>query len=143
VIAGAFPGGERITTYYYFAADLKPGDLMTQVSFAAAPTRQDGTQLELLDAKGTQRPQLEPLHHGRPRCRERGEAPSRSTAPTAMSSAWAWLAPKAPDSRSRSSGSANKDELIDLQAMKYRKAAARPPAFRAFVTINPRAPATT
>jgi opacity protein-like surface antigen len=34
VIAGSFPGGEKKKTYYYVAADLKPGDLMTQISFA-------------------------------------------------------------------------------------------------------------
>jgi hypothetical protein len=52
MIAGSFPGGEKITTYYYFAADLKPGDLMTQVSFAGRTNAPKMVQLELLDAKG-------------------------------------------------------------------------------------------
>src|SRR5882724_1381196 len=52
VIAGTFPGGEKITTYYYFAADLKPGDLMTQISFAGRTNAPKMLQLELLDGKG-------------------------------------------------------------------------------------------
>ena len=34
VIAGSYPAGE-IETSYYFAVDLKPGDLATQTSFLA------------------------------------------------------------------------------------------------------------
>jgi hypothetical protein len=52
MIAGAFPGGEKVTTYYYFAADLKPGDLLTQISFAGRTNAPKMLQLELLDGKG-------------------------------------------------------------------------------------------
>jgi hypothetical protein len=52
VIAGAFPGGEKITTFYYFAVDLKPGDLLTQISFAGRTNAPKMLQLDLLDAKG-------------------------------------------------------------------------------------------
>ena len=51
-IAGAFPGGDQKYTYYYFAADLKAGDLLTQISFAGRPNAPKWLQLELLDARG-------------------------------------------------------------------------------------------
>jgi hypothetical protein len=52
VITGTAPGGESITTYYYFAADLKAGDLMTQISFAGRPNAPKMLELSLLDDKG-------------------------------------------------------------------------------------------
>jgi hypothetical protein len=52
VIAGTFPGGERQKTYYYVAADLKPGDLLTQLSFAGRANAPKMLELELLDSKG-------------------------------------------------------------------------------------------
>jgi opacity protein-like surface antigen len=52
VVAGSFPGGEKKITYYYFAADLKPGDLMTQISFAGRAYAPKLLELALLDAKG-------------------------------------------------------------------------------------------
>jgi hypothetical protein len=51
VIAGSFPGGERTKTYYYFAADLKPGDLMTQISYAGRTNAPKMVEFELLDGK--------------------------------------------------------------------------------------------
>jgi hypothetical protein len=33
-ISGTFPGGDKQYTWYYFAADLKAGDLLSQISFA-------------------------------------------------------------------------------------------------------------
>jgi hypothetical protein len=51
VIAGTLPGGEKKTTYYYFVADLKPGDLLTQISYAGRPNAPKMVQLELLDGK--------------------------------------------------------------------------------------------
>jgi outer membrane protein OmpA-like peptidoglycan-associated protein len=47
VIAGEFPAGE---TRYYFAIDVQPGDLMTQVSFAGREGARKEVELELLDA---------------------------------------------------------------------------------------------
>lgn len=52
VITGTAPGGEAITTYYYFAADLKAGDLLTQISFAGRPDAPKSLGLSLLDSKG-------------------------------------------------------------------------------------------
>jgi len=52
VIGGTFPGGEKKTTYYYFAADLKAGSLMSQISFAGRPNAPKMLELALLDASG-------------------------------------------------------------------------------------------
>jgi hypothetical protein len=52
VIAGTFPGGEKKTTYYYFASDLKAGSLMTQISFAGRPSAPKMLEFALLDATG-------------------------------------------------------------------------------------------
>lgn len=51
VIVGSFPGGEKTKTYYYFAADLKPGDLKTQISFAGRTNAPKMLEFELLDGK--------------------------------------------------------------------------------------------
>src|SRR5262249_11385072 len=51
VIAGSSPRGEKTKTYYYFAADLKPGDLMTQISFAGRTNAPKMVEFELLDGK--------------------------------------------------------------------------------------------
>jgi hypothetical protein len=51
VIAGSFPGGEKTKTYYYFATDLKPGDLMAQISFAGRTNAPKMLEFELLDGK--------------------------------------------------------------------------------------------
>jgi hypothetical protein len=52
IITGTFPGGEKKTTYYYFAGDLKAGDLLTQISFAGRPNAPKMLEFALLDAKG-------------------------------------------------------------------------------------------
>lgn len=52
VIAGVFPGGDQKLTYYYFVADLKAGDLLSQISFAGRPNAPKMLELELLDARG-------------------------------------------------------------------------------------------
>jgi opacity protein-like surface antigen len=52
VVSGTFPGGEKKIAYYYFAADLKPGDLMTQISFAGRAYAPKMLELGLLDANG-------------------------------------------------------------------------------------------
>jgi hypothetical protein len=52
VIAGTFPGGEKKTTYYYLAADLKSGDLLTQISFAGRPNAPKMLEFALLDHEG-------------------------------------------------------------------------------------------
>ena len=52
VIAGTFPGGEKKITYYYFAADLKAGDLLTQISFAGRANAPKQLEFALLDSKG-------------------------------------------------------------------------------------------
>jgi len=52
VIAGTFPGGDKVYTYYYFAADLKAGDLLSQISFAGRPNAAKWMQLEVLDTRG-------------------------------------------------------------------------------------------
>jgi hypothetical protein len=52
VIAGTFPGGEKRTTYYYFATDLKAGDLLTQISFAGRPNAPKMLEFALLDSMG-------------------------------------------------------------------------------------------
>jgi hypothetical protein len=51
VITGTAPGGEKKTTYYYFAANLKPGDLLTQISFAGRPNAPKMLEFVLLDAQ--------------------------------------------------------------------------------------------
>jgi hypothetical protein len=51
VIAGTAPGGEKKTTYYYFATDLKAGDLLTQISFAGRSNAPKMLEFALLDAK--------------------------------------------------------------------------------------------
>lgn len=48
VISAAFPAGE---TRYYFALDVAPGDLMTQLSFAGRAGGQKEVELEVLDQK--------------------------------------------------------------------------------------------
>ena len=52
VITGAAPGGDKKVTYYYFATDLKAGDLLTQISFAGRPNAPKMLEFALLDAKG-------------------------------------------------------------------------------------------
>lgn len=52
VIAGAFPGGDQKLTYYYFVADLKAGDLLSQISFDGRANTPKMLELELLDARG-------------------------------------------------------------------------------------------
>lgn len=54
VIHGTFPPGE---TRYYFALDAVPGDLMTQLSFAAREGAQKEVELEILDANARSRAQ--------------------------------------------------------------------------------------
>jgi len=54
VISGTFPAGE---TRYYFALDAVPGDLMTQLSFAAREGAQKEVELEILDANARSRAQ--------------------------------------------------------------------------------------
>jgi hypothetical protein len=51
MITGTAPGGEKKTTYYYFTTDLKPGDLLTQISYAGRPNAPKMVDLALLDAK--------------------------------------------------------------------------------------------
>lgn len=51
-VSGSFPGGEKQITYYYFAADLKPGDLATQISFSGRRNAPKMLELALLDSKG-------------------------------------------------------------------------------------------
>jgi hypothetical protein len=52
VIAGSFPGGEKRKTYYYVAADLKPGDLMTQISYSGRSYAPKMLEFGLLKADG-------------------------------------------------------------------------------------------
>jgi hypothetical protein len=52
VITGAAPGGDKKVTYYYFATDLKAGDLLTQISFAGRPNAPKMLEFALLDAQG-------------------------------------------------------------------------------------------
>jgi hypothetical protein len=51
-ISGSFPGGDAKYTFYYFTADLKAGDLLSQISFAGRANAPKMLQLELLDARG-------------------------------------------------------------------------------------------
>lgn len=52
VITGTAPGGDRIVTHYYFAADLKAGDLMSQISFRGRANAPKMLELALLDSNG-------------------------------------------------------------------------------------------
>lgn len=52
VITGMFPGGDRKTTYYYYATDLKAGDLLTQISFSGRANAPKMLQLDLLKSNG-------------------------------------------------------------------------------------------
>jgi hypothetical protein len=52
VIAGTAPGGDKKVTYYYFATNLKAGDLLTQISFAGRPNAPKMLEFALLDARG-------------------------------------------------------------------------------------------
>lgn len=51
VITGTAPGGERKITYYYFATNLKAGDLLTQISFAGRPNAPKMLEFAVLDAQ--------------------------------------------------------------------------------------------
>jgi hypothetical protein len=51
VIAGSYPPGGAETTYY-FAADLKAGDLATQISFMGRPGRDKSLEITLVDPSG-------------------------------------------------------------------------------------------
>jgi len=51
-VSGSFPGGEKQIAYYYFVADLKPGDLKTQISFSGRRDAPKMLELALLDSKG-------------------------------------------------------------------------------------------
>jgi hypothetical protein len=51
VITGAFPGGDGYA-YYYFAADLKAGNLLTQMSVSGRDGAMKWISLTLLDANG-------------------------------------------------------------------------------------------
>jgi hypothetical protein len=51
VITGTAPGGDKKVTYYYFATDLKAGDLLTQISFAGRPNAPKMLEFALLDAQ--------------------------------------------------------------------------------------------
>ncbi|MBV9456342.1 MAG: hypothetical protein JO141_02315 [Bradyrhizobium sp.] len=51
LITGTAPGGEKKITYYYFAADLKAGDLLTQISFAGRPNAPKMLEFALLDSQ--------------------------------------------------------------------------------------------
>jgi hypothetical protein len=52
VIAGRFPGGDDKVTYYYFVADLKAGNMLSQLSVAGRANAPKWLQLELLDRRG-------------------------------------------------------------------------------------------
>jgi hypothetical protein len=54
IVTGRFPGGDMKNTYYYLAADLKAGDLMTQVSYAGRANVDKYVELSLLDSNGRQ-----------------------------------------------------------------------------------------
>jgi hypothetical protein len=51
VITGTAPGGDRKITYYYFATNLKAGDLLTQISFAGRPNARKVLEFAVLDAQ--------------------------------------------------------------------------------------------
>jgi hypothetical protein len=52
VIAGNFPGGDRKLTYYYFAVNLKAGDLLSQIGFSGRKNVDKWLELALLGANG-------------------------------------------------------------------------------------------
>lgn len=52
VVTGRFPGGDMKNSYYYFATDLKAGDLMTQVSFSGRANVDKYVELSLLQSNG-------------------------------------------------------------------------------------------
>src|SRR5258705_7083788 len=51
MITGNYPAGETETSYY-FAVDLKPGDLATQMSFLGRASRDKFMEFDLKDPKG-------------------------------------------------------------------------------------------
>ena len=51
IITGKAPGGDQKVTYYYFATDLKAGDLLTQISFAGRPNASKMLEFTVLDAQ--------------------------------------------------------------------------------------------
>ena len=56
VIAGTAPGGEQVVTHYYFAADLKAGDLMSQISIKGRPNAPKQFAIAVLDPNGRVNP---------------------------------------------------------------------------------------
>ena len=52
LITGTAPGGDKKVTYYYFATNLKAGDLLTQISFAGRPNAPKTLEFAVLDAQG-------------------------------------------------------------------------------------------
>jgi hypothetical protein len=52
VITGGFPGGDRKVTYYYFAVNLKAGDLLSQIGFSGRKNADKWLELALLGANG-------------------------------------------------------------------------------------------
>jgi hypothetical protein len=53
VIAGKFPmSGDGVLTYYYFGANMKAGQLMSQLSFAGRKNTPKTVEFTLLNAKG-------------------------------------------------------------------------------------------
>lgn len=56
VIAGTAPGGDKVVTHYYFAADLKAGDLMSQISFKGRANAPKQLELAILDGNGRLNP---------------------------------------------------------------------------------------
>jgi hypothetical protein len=56
VITGTAPGGDQVATHYYFAADLKAGDLMSQISFRGRANAPKMLELALLDGTGRVNP---------------------------------------------------------------------------------------
>ena len=52
VLAGGFPGGDRQLTYYYFAVNLKAGDLLSQIGFSGRKNVDKWLELALLGANG-------------------------------------------------------------------------------------------
>jgi len=56
VIAGTAPGGDKVVTHYYFAADLKSGDLMSQISFKGRANAPKQLELSVLDGNGRLNP---------------------------------------------------------------------------------------
>src|SRR5205823_13707386 len=52
VITGTFPGGDQKSPFYYVVADLKAGDLLSQISYAGRANAPKMLELVLLDARG-------------------------------------------------------------------------------------------